>query len=307
MKIAVLCGSVSLAFPTIQSLLKEDQLAAVGVSVKHESEIKPRLVQLGVVPQNIYSFDKNELENEVKQMLEKVKPDVVWTLTFSWKIPKSVLDIPTYGFVNFHFGLLPKYAGADPVFWQIKNAEKFGGISIHKMTEEIDQGPIYLMEKIQIVTGENHGLHCQKLGMFAETLKHKLIELIKEDKPTLQDSSNRNEFFHKPVLKDLSIDWENSSATEIENLINACNPAYGGAVTSIGGMEVKLLEVSPADLTEKVEALPGQIIHGDVTYGLIVACKGEEYIRINVARIIPGYVSGVRLFNLGFFAGHRFI
>ena len=166
MKIAVLCGSVSLAFPTIQSLLKEDQLAAVGVSAKDESEIKPRLIQLGVQPEKIYAFSHSQLKDEMEQMLEKVKPDVVWTLTFSWKIPTEVLDIPTSGFVNFHFGLLPKYAGADPVFWQIKNAEEFGGISIHKMTAEIDEGPIYLMEKIQIVPGENHGLHCQKLGIF---------------------------------------------------------------------------------------------------------------------------------------------
>ena len=78
--------------------------------------------------------------------------DCVFVLTFPWKIPEELFNLAPKGFINFHYALFPKYKGADPIFWQIKNNEKEGGLTIHIMNSELDEGPIILHEKLFIQT-----------------------------------------------------------------------------------------------------------------------------------------------------------
>ena len=112
----------------------------------------------------------------------------------------------------------------------------------------------------------------------------------------------------KPSQTDLLINWQQHSATQIENLINAANPRYQGAVTSIRQTQINLLEVSPADVNNPTgqQFAPGTIIHADQLYGLIVACTNNQYLKINVASMQQGYFSGGKLFSLGFRVGEVF-
>jgi len=217
------------------------------------------------------------------------------------------LESIPHGFVNFHFGLLPKYKGCDPVFWQIRNKEACGGITIHYMNEHIDEGPVLLQEKFLIMPGETYGLHCQRLGQFNATLVERVMNLqVAENFKSLELEDSDQVFSQKPAECDLEIDWLHQTSEEIECLVNASNPRYGGAKTRIAGFEMYVLEVTPVNLENKVEAKPGQIIHADSTYGLVIYCSDGESVRITVVRTREGYLSGVKLFNLGFNAGHVF-
>ena len=69
---------------------------------------------------------------------------------------------------------------------------------------------------------------------------------------------------------------------------------------------MRILEVTPVSLEQAAQAEPGQIVHADVVYGVVVACINNEYLRITVVNTAEGYMSGVKLFNLGFLPGQRF-
>lgn len=68
--------------------------------------------------------------------------DLVVCYGFSWRLPRSVLDIPRYGVLNVHSSLLPAYRGPAPVHWAIRNGDPYLGLTVHRMDEEFDAGPV---------------------------------------------------------------------------------------------------------------------------------------------------------------------
>ncbi len=306
MKILVLCNSDSLAFPTISKLKELGFLTAIGIVKKNETFLAPMLedMDLGV---DIVTLERKSWEKVLADKILETKTDTVWVLTFPWKVPASLLKIPPYGFVNFHFGILPKYKGIDPIFWQFKNRERDGGFTIHLMNENIDEGPVLHQELVSIFPGENYGFHCMRLGNAVPDLVEKVVQIQNDENFEYVKLEPSDEVINqKPSNDDLTIDWQRQTSEEIEALINATNPKYQGARTRNNDVDMSILEITPVNLDNPVEAEPGQIVHADSVYGLVVACSDDEYVRITVARTREGYVSGVKLFNLGFVVGHRF-
>lgn len=307
MSILVLCNSDSLGIPTINLLKSKGLLKAVAITSKSFRPLSILLKGIGLKNDELFRLDPSDWVSTLKTYLLEYRPDAVWVLTFPWKIPTELLNLPPKGFLNFHFGLLPKYKGTDPIFWQIKNRESEGGITVHRMNEEIDEGPVLLKEPYPILPGETYGIHCSKLGHFTSNIASKVIELTTDDKlKFIEQDSSGFDFIGKPTEKDLRINWQLQTADEIEWLVNASNPKYGGATTSINNMSLAILEVTPVTLEENIAAEPGIIIHADVIYGIIVACIENQFLRINIIRINEGYISGVKLFNMGFVKGHKF-
>tara|TARA_A100000171_G_C2138327_1_gene152348 strand:- start:1859 stop:2740 length:882 start_codon:yes stop_codon:yes gene_type:complete len=291
----------------LNSLKERGLLVGVGIVKENVNSLMPALNSLGIQTKDCLVLDRASWVIRLKDTLLENKVDTVWVLTFPWLLPASLLEVPPKGFINFHFGLLPKYRGIDPVFWQIKNQEKSGGITVHLMTEEVDSGPVIYQEQTMLMPGENYGLHCQRIGGLAPSLIDRVLDVLLSKVQQYQELEKVEKHFDwKPRKEDLTIDWQTQTAENIEYLVNATNPKYGGAQTAMGQFELRILEVTPVTMETKIEAEPGQIVYADVIYGLVVACFGGDFLRITIAKTSEGYMSGVRLFNLGFVKGHKF-
>jgi methionyl-tRNA formyltransferase len=310
MKVAVVCNSDSLAFPAIGSLISRNLLAGAVILSRNRNSLYQPLLSTGIPQQNILLLDKNNWQTDMGNWLKITNADMVWVFGFPWRIPESLLAIPKGGFLNFHFGNVPQYKGADPIFWQLRNGDQEASLVVHRMTAVIDEGPVVMKRSLQIIRGENYGLFCRRLGYLASELVDQLVSNY------LENSFNEQEqqtgvapYFEKPGNKALTICWEEQSADEIECLINAANPKYGGASTYLGNTEIRILETSPAEI--KVEndfkADPGTIVYADAVYGLIVACRQGRFLKINVVHTREGYFSGSKLFGMGIKAGEKFI
>jgi methionyl-tRNA formyltransferase len=308
MRIAVICNMDSLAFPSLAYLLQKGWLAGVGILERNRKFLEEQLLKLGVDPRMIEYFRKEDWEETVAQWLRKIQADMVWVFGFPWKFRESLLSVPDAGFYNFHFGLFPKYRGADPIFWQIRNREKKGGLIVHKVTGEIDRGPIVWREEQPIISGENYGLHCQRMGFITANILDKIMLSISSADFSDQEhfSAEEDLYYKKPDNNQTRICWKKQGADEIEWLVNACNPRYGGALTKFRNMDIKLLEVTPAEINIGTEIEAGTIVHADVVYGLVVSCSDKKFIRINVLSLHEGYMSGVKLFSMGVKPGERF-
>lgn len=306
MKIFVLCNSDSLAIPTIAKLNNEGMLAGIGIPKRAQQQLLPQFseMELSIKPTVL---QRKDWVYTLKGIIQSEEIDTVWALTFPFIIPSDLLSLPRLGFVNFHFGLLPKYKGADPIFWQFKNGESHGGVTVHKMNEVIDEGPVLLQEKSPMMPGETYGLHCAKLGTSTSELIHRVKEIQEnKDFESINLEAEGDVIEKKPDDQDLWIDWKKYSAVEVESLVNATNPKYGGAQTAMNGMPIRILEVTPVSISDPIEAESGQIIMADSTYGVIVACADMECVRITIAQTADGYFSGIKLFNMGFVQGHKF-
>ncbi len=238
--------------------------------------------------------------------LESWQPDMVWVFGFPWKLSETILSKVRAGFYNFHFGLFPKYKGADPVFWQIRNRENSGGFVVHRMTQEVDGGPVVWQEEQPIIPGETYGLYCMRMGTLAAGRIGEIKGALERGGFSAQPEGCDSPYLSRPSYQETAIDWERMAADEIEALVNACNPKYGGATSGLGGKEVHILEMAPVDLQDSPEALAGTVVYADQVYGLIVITSDRKFLRINILFTSEGYFSGGKMFAMGVKVGDRF-
>jgi methionyl-tRNA formyltransferase len=228
----------------------------------------------------VLQFDKIRSEQGVAA-LKALAPDLIITAAFGQILSKEILDIPTFGCINVHASLLPKYRGAAPIQWAIINGEKTTGVTIMYMDVGLDTGDI--ISKIPVdITYEMTG------GQLYEILAERGAELLVK---TLRDIQNGTSVrikqndsessYYPPLNKELGrIDWT-KPAEDTRNLIRALFPIMS-AYTYSGGGVFKIWEAS----VEEGEALPGQIISADSKNGLLVG-TGKGLLRIEILQA-PG-------------------
>ena len=134
----------------MQQLFISGALKAVVIPEKNKqlfSILQPLLTGTEI---KLVTVNKKNLESTIIALAAEKKITTVWLMTFPYIIPSSLLKIWPGGFINFHYGLLPKYRGANPILSQMLQFESHSGITVHVMDEHIDTGPVILQQKIPI-------------------------------------------------------------------------------------------------------------------------------------------------------------
>jgi len=304
----VFLGTFPDSFPIYSYLSSNMDLKAVFVVEEYctndiKSVLKNQSSKSNI--QNIFT-SKTNLNNQLELFLNTNEIDLVVVYYCSTKISKKVLDLPKNGFLNIHPGKFPENRGADPIFWTIKNQEKSTAITIHKMDEGFDTGPILFEQSVPVHFGETGGMLNSKMALFTVEALKKVMSLV-EDTTNYTPQTNLNQYQNKPTAKDVAINWENQTADEIECLVNACNPKFSGATTYYQGGEIKILEVSPVDNASPMFGkTPGEIIHVHPQEGVFVCCKYGQLLRVNIIKSDAGILSGTKYATIGMQAGQYF-
>lgn len=287
-KIGVLCNS-TLAIPGLQALMSNRLLTAVGVPDKvHDGiyDIKNVSASFGM---KVDTFSKSSLNENLSEWISHNKLDIVFVFTFPWKIGDKILNIPSLGFINFHFGILPQYRGADAIFWPIKKREPFGGISVHKMDEQFDAGPLYHVEKVPLNSKDTYGTYSTRLAIANAHMLEKIFPaLISGGISGKEQDVNDASYYHKPGLSDVCIKWEEQSAEDILALVNACNPWNKGAQTIINNTPVKIIEVWLSNATHNNKE--GTIIKVD-DEGIHIAVLNKKVLIAKIIAVNEGIFS----------------
>ena len=106
---------------------------------------------------------KNNDQEEI--FLRKLQPDLIIVVSYGQIIPKNLLKIPKYGFLNVHASLLPKWRGAAPIQRSIMNLDKETGISMMKINEKLDEGPVCNQYTLKISEKMNSEELSEKLSL----------------------------------------------------------------------------------------------------------------------------------------------
>lgn len=169
--------------------------------------------------------DPKESVSVLIEKIKDLKPDLAIIAAYGKILPKEILEIPRLGFINVHPSLLPKYRGASPIQSAILNGETETGVTIMKIDEEMDHGPILANYKLQITNYKITYLELsQKLAELGAELLIKTIPdyVSGKIKPVPQDHSKAT--YTKLIKKeDGKIDWS-KSADEIERMTRAYYP-----------------------------------------------------------------------------------
>tara|TARA_B100000945_G_scaffold305969_1_gene292963 strand:+ start:961 stop:1881 length:921 start_codon:yes stop_codon:yes gene_type:complete len=168
------------------------------------------------------------LDNDTEyKFFNSLKPDIGVVVAYGQIIPKKFLSIPKFGFINVHASLLPKWRGAAPIQRSIMNLDKETGVSIMKIVEKLDSGPVLHQDKIKL----NENIDSLTLSKLLSQLGAKslmnAIEKIENNNANFIEQNHDQATYAKKITKNESeIIWD-QNANLILAKINGLNPNPG--------------------------------------------------------------------------------
>ena len=215
--------------------------------------------------------DSLKENNEEYNFLKLLNPDLVIVVAYGQLIPKNYLSLSKHGFINIHASLLPKWRGAAPIQRSIMNLDKETGVSIMKIVEKLDAGPVMMQEKINVTSEMNAEDLSNKLSDLSSKLILECIDEIEGGKAKFIDQDEQKATYAKKINKEEGkINWDNS-AENILAQINSLMP-NPGAWFSFMGERYKILKASISE----TEGEKGKVIDNNLT----IACKSKS-IKVN--------------------------
>lgn len=177
--------------------------------------------------------------------LRRLDPDLGVVVAYGHILRREVLDAPTRGMINVHASLLPRFRGAAPVQHAILAGDRETGISIMRMEEGLDSGPVLHRVATPIAEGETGGSLTSRLATLGATCLVEALSLLSAGsvKPQPQDES-RVVLAPKISRDTARLDW-NRDSVMLERQVRAFDPVPG-AWTGLDGAPVKLFGATPA-------------------------------------------------------------
>ena len=181
--------------------------------------------------------------NEEYNYLKELDADIAIVVAYGQIIPKEYLSLVKKGFINIHASLLPKWRGAAPIQRSIMSLEKETGVSIMKIGEKLDTGPVCNSYKIEIMSDDNSETIAEKLSALAAKKILDNIDEILEDKIEFKEQNHNEASYAVKIEKtEGQIEW-GETAESIIGKINGLYPSPG-AFFVYNGERYKILKAS---------------------------------------------------------------
>jgi methionyl-tRNA formyltransferase len=202
---------------------------------------------------------------EQQGLFRSLDADVAVVAAYGLILPKPILEAPKGGCINVHASLLPRWRGAAPIQRAILAGDELSGVTIMKMEEGLDTGPMLLKRELDI-RGKNAGQVMEELAKLGARA---LVDWLNHPTPPEPQPDEGATYASKIDKAEARIDWS-TSAEQVERQVRAFSP-MPGAWFEANGERVKLLEAA-AD--HGASGKPGEVLDDCLT----VAC-GSGYIR----------------------------
>jgi methionyl-tRNA formyltransferase len=264
-------GSPEFALPTLEALLESahEVVAVVTQPAKPKGRgrvVEPTPIQKRAQASGIAVLSPRKPRGEeFLDALRGLEPDVFVVAAYGEVLPAEVLGIPPYGSVNVHASLLPELRGAAPVTRAILEGKPETGVTIMRMDEGLDTGPILLQARTPILPDDTAETLTARIaevgaGLLVAALDRLAAGTI-EERP--QDPSAAT-YAEKVDPQDARFDWTRP-ADELERAARAYDP-WPGAWTSWRGEHLKVFRLKLVDSSvgsryaAGLESVPGTIV-----------------------------------------------
>ena len=229
----VFMGTPEFSIPTLESLVKSNHKVLAVYSqpaskANRGQKIIPSKVEVLAKEQSLNLRTPDNLNNDEEyNYLKRLEPDILIVIAYGKIIPEKYLKIPKNGFINLHASLLPKWRGAAPIQRSIMNQDDQTGISIMKIVEKLDSGPVMHQDKINI----NEGVDTLTLSKILSEIGAKSIltsiDSIEKRKAIFIEQDHSQATYAKKISKaESQINWKDNAKTILAK-INGLNPNPG--------------------------------------------------------------------------------
>ncbi|MFO1519451.1 MAG: methionyl-tRNA formyltransferase [bacterium] len=262
--VTVLEGLVNAGHRVLAAVTQPDKPAGRG------QQLQPPPVKTFAEARGIPVLQPTQLKQnqDLIDRLRAYEAQAVVVAAYGRIIPREILEMTPWGCLNVHFSLLPKYRGASCVASAILHGEKETGVTIMRVVDKLDAGPLLLQEKTPIGPEDTTGEVEAKLAPLGLSLLLKTLEELDAGRLKAREQ-NETEATYAPLIQkeEGRIDW-NKSAPKIKDQIRAFLP-WPVAFTHVDKTRVK---VYASKISEKAaKGKPGEILEISPD-GLLVAC-----------------------------------
>jgi methionyl-tRNA formyltransferase len=273
-------GTPEFAAPPLRALIGEG-FEVIGVVTQPDKPqgrsrtiIPPPVKQIAAEEEIPVFQPKNARDPELFEKLKGLKPDISIVVAYGHILPQRIIDLPPMGTLNIHASLLPALRGAGPIQAAIKEGLTETGVSVMRVVQALDAGPVLLQASMPIYDDEAFGELQNRLSELGALTLIEALTLLSLGKATetIQDES-RATYAPKVTRESSRINWRDT-ALEISRLIRASDPKPG-AFTKTPRGDVKLFEPKVMD---GIKGEPGEVLK--TTGELVIACRVDG-LRIN--------------------------
>tara|TARA_B100001115_G_C15803002_1_gene397316 strand:- start:157 stop:1068 length:912 start_codon:yes stop_codon:yes gene_type:complete len=209
--------------------------------------------------------------NDEYEIFKNIQADLAIVVAYGQMIPKNFLNLTKKGFINIHASILPAWRGAAPIQRAIMNLDNETGISIMKINEELDTGPVCNIYKIKLDQTLNAQEVSEKLSYLAADKILNEVNNILNGKSKFIDQDHSKASYAKKISKNEGLIDFNEEANKILGKINGLYPSPG-AFFNFKGKRYKILRAEIGDgLGEAGEVL---------TDKLEIACSKKKSIKV---------------------------
>jgi methionyl-tRNA formyltransferase len=240
----VFAGTPEFALPALEALLRSHSVAGVLTQPDRPSGRGRRLTASAVktlaVAQRLPVFQPATLRDpETRARLAAWDPEVMVVVAYGLMLPREVLVLPRCGCLNIHASLLPRWRGAAPVQRAILAGDPVTGVTIMRMDEGLDTGPILLQRELGIGPRDTGGsLHAALAGLGAAALLEALERLAAGTLQARPQPLEGVTYAAKIGKSEARIDWRRD-ALAIERQVRAFDP-WPVAETQLEGQRLRI-------------------------------------------------------------------
>lgn len=263
----VFFGTPEFAIPSLEALVRDHTVVLVVAQPD-----KPAGRGLKLTPPHVATRAKEfgfELSQPLKvrddvflRRVEAMQPDIGIVVAYGKILPKALLAIPRYGFVNVHASILPKYRGAAPIQRAIEAGETTTGVTIMRVDEELDHGPVFAIETTEIGADERAPSVSRGLAALGGELLAGVLREIANGtaKETPQDHARAT--YAPKVEKREGLVTFSESPLNIYNRFRAFDP-WPGVFFESEGETIRIIEMERAEVSappRTIVAINGGIV-----------------------------------------------
>lgn len=279
-------GTPEFATPALRALLGEGfDVAAVVTQPdkpvgRSRSQLQPPPVKLVALEEGLPVLQPEKPRDPAFiAQLREIAPDISVVVAYGHILSKEVIDLPKRGTLNIHASLLPEYRGAAPIQAAIRDGVEWTGVSIMRMEQKLDAGPVILQLGTTVSSDETYGDLAMRLSELGAAALIEALALIGlgAAKETPQDDALAS-YAGKIDRDSTRVDWSKDAPT-VSRLIRAYDPRPG-AYSRLGATEVKLFG---ARVAESGSGSPGEVLSAGADGLLVATAKGA----VQVAQVQP--------------------
>ena len=218
---------------------------------------------------------KNLSNDEEYNFIKNLSADLAVVVAYGKLIPTNILKTTKLGFVNIHASLLPKWRGAAPIQRAIMNEDKKTGVSIMKIEDKLDSGPVLASKELVFGQSATYGEIQKKLSLIGSDLLIESLKNIEKGKAKFIDQVHSDSTYAKKIDKnETKINW-NLNANKVIAHIHGLSP-NPGAWFEYEDERFKVLRANKS----AVSGNPGTLLDENLT----IACKSDSIQILEIQR-----------------------